>query len=101
MFYIKESGGFRYRELSVLDALALPEAADDADAETKAEVGQKRIAHVLSSCLLDGSGDRLFATPQEAFAGIPASKYSVALEAYAEIMRMSGMWASESDSKNE
>ena len=99
MFDTKERGTFRYREMSVAAALEMPEVTDDMDEKTKARTGHERIGHVLCNCLLDDSGGRLFASPQEALAGIPASKWQEAVEVFADIMRMSGMWT-EPDEKN-
>ena len=99
MLDTKERGNFRYREMSVAAALSMPEVAPDADEKTKACAVQDRIGHVLCHCLIDDSGERLFASPQEALAGIPARHWTEAIEVFADIMRMSGMWT-EPDEKN-
>lgn len=106
-FTIQEHEGFRFRELSVLDALGIPEVQPLADNPTPADVAahesaiNAKIAHVLACALVDADGVRLYADADAALAAIPCKHWGAAIATFGRIMEASGLYQSGgTDQKN-
>ena len=99
-FSIQEHDGFRFRELSVLDALGIPEVRPLADNPTPEDVAahesaiNAKIAHVLACALVDADGARLYANADAALAGIPCKQWGAAIATFGRIMEASGLYQS-------
>jgi hypothetical protein len=106
-FTVQEHEGFRFRELSVLDAFGIPEVQPLAESATLENVEarnaavNRKIGYVLSRSLVDADGALLYADTDAALAGIPCRQWGAAMDVFASVMEASGLYTPEgADPKN-